>query len=202
MSVPLGNRVAACVLILLLGAVSSVAASPLVIGRAGSYRLGGASVARLEDPGRRLTIDDVASPGMASRFVPLRHPVSNPGISDSAFWYRFTIDGGARGRDAWLLFLDQPMMSRVDLYIPRGEGRFAVERSGAYLPIDRRPVRDPGIVLPLPLTALPRTFYLRTWAGGRAQAPLTVLTREAFLRRKSSKNFLFGAYVGFMLVAE
>ncbi|BCS55105.1 hypothetical protein [Geobacter sp. SVR] len=39
-----------------------LAATPLVIGAADSYPLVGATVEVLEDPGRRLTIEDVVSP--------------------------------------------------------------------------------------------------------------------------------------------
>lgn len=197
---PLPFGIAGCFLFLLLWATPSLAVQPLVIGGADSYHLGGAAVEVLEDPGRGLTIDDVVSPRYAARFIPSRLNVPNFGMTDSAFWLRFTVAAGHHGGEPWLLLLEQPLMNLVDLYVPRGDGGFDVKRSGDHIPMSRRNIREREIVLPLPLGTAPRTFYLRTWIAGRAQMPLTVLTRKAFQQRKASQNFFFGAYAGFMLV--
>lgn len=178
------------------------AAQPLVIGAADSYPLGGALVDILEDPGGTLTIHDVTSPRYADAFTPSSRPIPNFGMTDSAFWLRFTISGGGRGGEEWLLLLDQPLMDRVELYLPMPDGAFNVARSGDMIPLAERTIREREIVLPLDLAAsgAPRTLYLRTWIPGRAQMPLTVMTREAFQSRTTAQNFFFGGYSGFMVV--
>lgn len=190
-----------CALVLICRyAAPALAAPSLVIGSVDAYPLNGAFIDVLKDPGRSLTIDDVASPGFTERFLPVHHNIPNFGMSDSAFWFRFTVDAGSRDAETWLLLLDHPLMNLVELYVPRGDGKFDVKRSGNYLPMSRRTLQEREILLPLPLDSAPRTFYLRTWIAGRAQAPLTVLTRGEFQRQESAQNFLLGACVGFMLI--
>lgn len=187
-------------LLVLLRSNPVLAASPLVIGAADSYPLGGASMEVLRDPGRGLTIADIVSPRYANKFVPVRHEIPNFGMTDDAFWFRFTVDVGKRGDEKWLLLLEQPLMNQVDLYVPRNDGGFDVKRAGGHIPMSRREIREREIVLSLPQGSVPRTLYLRTWIAGRAQMPLTILTREEFLQRKTFSGFLFGAYTSFMLL--
>lgn len=180
--------------------LSAFAAEPLVLRDAPAYSLRGAAVEILEDPGRQLTINDVVSPRYATQFTSSRRNILNFGMTDAAFWLRFTVDPGSRSGEPWLLLLENPLMSEVDLYIPRTTGGFDVKRSGDHISMSQREINEQEILLPLPLGTAPRTFYLRTWMAGRAQVPLTVLTREAFLKHKASQNFFLGSYAGFMLV--
>jgi hypothetical protein len=86
----------------------------------------------LEDPQGSLTIEDVASARCGGKFVPVRRAVPDFGMTKSAFWFRFVVDGRTRGAEEWLLLLDHSLMNRVDLYVPKAAGGFVVERSGDY----------------------------------------------------------------------
>lgn len=164
-----------------------------------SYLLGGAHLDILEDPGGTLTIDDIVSPEIAARFQPNRMHIPNFGITDAAFWFRFTLHGETFGKEKWLLLFDQPLTDRVDLYLPQADGTFQVLLSGEFTPISARPLPGKDILFPLPVTATAQTFYLRTWLPGRAQMPMTVLTEGAMRRIESRQVLTFGLYAGIIV---
>ena len=177
------------------------AAQPLVItDTAESFHLGGPSLDILEDKTAALTINDVTSPEYAGRFQPNHKKIVNFGMTQSAFWLRFTIASADSGNRSWLLFLDQPLVDQADLYQARADGSFTVHRAGAAVLMSRRELPSRNILLPLALDpSSPRTLYLRVWIPGRAQFPLTVMTREAYRNLEFSRQNLLSAYSGFML---
>jgi signal transduction histidine kinase len=194
-------RLAFGLLVLVLLATSPAAAATPVVLRDGvdSYPLRGHSLDILEDPGGKLTINQVASPKMAGRFTPSRQPIPNFGFRTAAFWLRFTIDDHSRQPKQWLLQLDSPMMGVVDLYLPRSGDAFQVQRSGCLRPMSSREIRSRLIVLPLGAGPSPRTFYLRGRYQGHARFPLTILSRQAFEQKDRVSAYAFGAYTGILL---
>jgi hypothetical protein len=82
----------------------------------------GPYLAYMEDPQKRLTIDDVSSPQMSLRFVKHESTMLNLGLNSSAYWIRFTVDAFEAQilQKKWLLYFDWP--NRIDyatLYIPK-----------------------------------------------------------------------------------
>ncbi len=190
----------ALALVFLLLPLFAFAAQPLVLsGNTDSYHLGGSNLDILEDTTGKLTINDVTSSRYSAAFKETQQQVPSYGTTDSAFWFRFTIDPGGRGTIDWLLFLDQPLMDEVDLYVPKVDGTFEVRRSGDTRPKAERALPGKDVLLPLNLATAPQTFYLRTWMPGRAIFPFTVLTQKTYQQTESIQNFIMGGYVGFTL---
>ena len=115
-------------ILILLCAGSALATQPLVLrDTSDTFPLDGSSLDILEDASGRLTITDVTSSRLSGSFKQSRRPIPNFGLTNSAFWFRFTVDGRMRGDEQWILLLDQPIMHEVDLFIPRGDGSFDVK---------------------------------------------------------------------------
>jgi signal transduction histidine kinase len=189
----------AFLVIFLLFTKAASAAQPLVLsGGAESYTLGGQHLDVFEDETGRLRITDVASPGFAGAFRRLHQSIPNFGMTDAAFWFRFTVDPDRSDRRHWLLHVDQPLIDEVDLYIARGDGSFDVEISGDTRPAGSRAAPGRDIRLPLPLADGSRTFYLRVWVPGRAIFPFTVLTENAYRKTASRQRHIDAAYGGFL----
>jgi hypothetical protein len=82
----------------------------------------GSYLSYMEDPQRRLTIEDAASPPYSMRYAGHTGKMLNLGLNSSAYWIRFTIDASAVKvpPEKWLLYFDWP--NRIDhatLYIPK-----------------------------------------------------------------------------------
>lgn len=193
-------RLAFCLLVILvLSALPAAAAEPLVL-RDGvdSYPLRGHNLDILEDPGGKLTINEVTSPEVAARFTPSPQPIPNFGFRTSAYWLRFTVDDRSRQPDQWLLELDTFPMKLVDFYLPRANGAFEVKWSGWQRPLSSREIQNRKSVFALGEGASPRTFYLRGATQGRVQFPLTILSRQAFEKKDKVSAYIFGAYSGIL----
>ena len=91
-------------------------AGPLILtDKQGKYPLG-LHLEILEDPGGKLTIEDVSSPVFNSKFVPSNMPVPNYGYTASVYWVRFHLDNQTLQTNEWLLELGFVYLQYVDLY--------------------------------------------------------------------------------------
>lgn len=185
---------------LFLAPMFAFAAYPLVLGDdVDTYKLGGSFLDILEDKSGKLTINDVVTPAYSQRFKLNLQNVPNFGMTDSAFWLRFTIDNRSVKHDQWLLLLDQPLIDQVDLYIPWEDGSFEIKSSGDMRPMSVREMPNRTPLFSLDAQPYSKTFYLRCWLPGRAQFPLTIYSPEAFQKTESVQKFVFGIHFGFMI---
>ncbi|MFH1139458.1 MAG: 7TM-DISM domain-containing protein [Pseudomonadota bacterium] len=192
--------VTAFLIICLLLINTAVAAQKLVLDdSAENYILGGPFLDVLEDKTGRLTINEASSLPLTSSYTQLNQPVPNFGMTDSAFWFRFSIESKTSQPRDWLLLLDNPLIDEVDLYVPRGDGAFDVETSGDTRPLGSRAIPGKDICLPLPVGTASQIFYLRVWVPGRAIFPISALTQNAYHRMASIQDGLIWGYAGFLL---
>jgi serine phosphatase RsbU (regulator of sigma subunit) len=164
----------------------------------------GLHLSYLEDSQKKLTIDDVSSPQMTTRFVRHAGKMINFGLDSSAYWIRFTVDAFQVqiSQKKWLLYFDWP--NRIDqatLYIPKypDNGWFAKE-VGRILPmgIDPQP-STPNAFLPPESFIEPVTFFLRLESSDVKIVRLQVLTEEAYQLVSRARSLWFGVYYGIML---
>jgi hypothetical protein len=166
----------------------------------GEYTLG-RHMDILEDPGGKLTIDEVASPEFASRFVRSQVDVPNYGYTGSAYWARLQLRNEARLTDLWWLEVGFPAVEYVDLYtpLPGGQG-FSLKQSGALRPASKRDLRYQHVILSLPLPAnSEQTVYLRFQTGSSMTLQLTLWSPSTFTTNTLPTQVLFGIFYGTLL---
>jgi len=164
----------------------------------------GPYVAYLEDPQKKLSIDDVSSSQNSVRFVKPAGKILNLGLNSSAYWIRFTIDAfeDQISQKKWLLYFDWP--NRIDfatLYTPKfpAPGWFTRE-VGRILPTGPDPQPStPTTFLPPESFIQPVTFYLRVESTEAKVMPLQILTDEAYQGMSRERSLWFGVYYGIML---
>lgn len=164
----------------------------------------GPYLAYLEDPQKKLAIDDVASAQMSMGFVEHAGKTLNLGLNSSAYWIRFTVDAFEvqTSQKKWLLYFDWP--NRIDyatLYIPKfpNAGWFTKE-VGRILPTGRDPQPStPAAFLPPETFIQPVTFYLRIESSETKLARFQILTEEAYQGDSRGRSLWFGIYYGIML---
>jgi serine phosphatase RsbU (regulator of sigma subunit) len=164
----------------------------------------GPYLAYLEDPQKKLTIEDVSSAQMSVRFVQHTGKILNLGLNSSAHWIRFSVDASKdqTSHKKWLLYFDWP--NRIDhatLYLPKfpDTGWFTRE-VGRILPsgLDPQP-STPTAFLPPEGFIQPVTFYLRVESSEAKHLPLQILTDEAYQGVSRGRSLWFGVYYGIML---
>jgi hypothetical protein len=111
----------------------------------GQYPLG-LHMDLLEDPGGKLTVQDVSSPAFESRFTP--SSVEKPifGYTASAYWVRLHLDNKSQLTNQWLLEIGFPNTQNVDLNTPLTDGSgFTVKQSGTLRTPETRDLHYPRI---------------------------------------------------------
>jgi signal transduction histidine kinase len=166
----------------------------------GYYKLG-SHLELMEDPSNTLTIYDASSSRFTSRFTPSTSSAPQIGFTKSTWWGRFTIHNVSRTRDKWILHLDYPLMDRIDLYLPCGEGKFAARHSGRSLPFFVKELKRKDHLFLLPLTSdNEQTFYLRIVSESFVSLPLAIWDRDSFEVMDRSEHLSLGIFFGIILV--
>lgn len=163
----------------------------------------------LEDKDRKWTIDDVTTPPLSKEFKPVGAETLNLGMSDSAFWIRFTFQtesGGENGtwHQEWLFDISWPFPLLTNFYIPMGKrntesdlGKWIAREGGTPVSLNRHVSGRK-----LPFFRLPSgsgkaiTCYLRIEGGNGILLPLKIRKNDTYVNRylqgMSWKNINFG----------
>ncbi len=164
----------------------------------------GPYLAYVEDPQKKLTIEDVSSAQMSARFVKHAGRILNLGLNSSAYWIRFTVDAfqDQPSQKKWLLYFDWP--NRIDyatLYIPKSsDAGWFTKEVGRILPTGPDPKPStPTAFLPPECFIQPVTFYLRVESSEAKLMPMQILTDEAYQGVSRGRSLWFGVYYGIML---
>jgi prolipoprotein diacylglyceryl transferase len=167
------------------------------------YYLGG-YVYALIDHNKNMTIKDVSSAQMASRFSIQKNRIINLGLNDDAYWLRFSIDASEvlKLPYTWLLYFGWPnRIDRATIYIPSGvPDKWNTKEIGRMHPDGPDPLPSSPFEFP-PLESLsqPVTFYVCVESSETKLIPLQVLTVDAYDRITRLRSIGFGVYYGIML---
>jgi signal transduction histidine kinase len=156
----------------------------------------------LEDPGEKLTIQDVSSPAYSSRFTDSHVAVPNYGFTKSAYWVRFHLKNNTVKADRWLLETSFANMQYEDLYLPRPNGGdWIVKQSGNLRTFSSRDAASHHITLAIPLTSQEeQTVYVRFQSGASMTLPLTLWQPEAFFQNLAVELLFLGLFYGALLI--
>jgi len=155
----------------------------------------------LEDPSRKLTVEEVSQPAFAADF---RQPSQkadaiNFGFIDSAVWLRLTIHNAAPKELERLLEIAYPHHDRIEFYTPVAGG-FQRTVTGTELPFSARPVPHRHFVFPLRLpAAASTTFYLRLKSESSLDVPATLWEPQAFNTESTYQYMGQALYFGVLL---
>ena len=123
------------------------------------------------------------------------------GYGDTAYWFRFTVESGAREPVPFLLEVSYSVLDYLDVYIVEdGQVKKSWEM-GDKLPFYERPILHRNFVVPSELTpATNQTFYLRVDTTSSMQVPMTLWNPDAFYVAAQASSMFEGVYYGIVLV--
>ena len=159
----------------------------------------------LEDPTRRMSIEEAVAPERSRHFLPSRALVPNYGFTDSAVWVRFRVLNTLPSSADWKLQLRFPRIQEVTLFQAspdeNGAQRFVVKRAGSLLPMSQWEIRHrlPTFNLLLPPNH-EQTFYLRFASRTMMRLPLILWSPKALTDHSQSENLGWGLFLGLMLM--
>jgi adenylate cyclase len=165
----------------------------------------------LEDKNGQWTIEDVTAELLLNEFVRLKSRTPNLGLSESVFWFRFSVQSNLKTKSvkSWLLKIDRCGLTDCKLFIPKHSADQIQKPAdwqafGSYqTPIahHQKGIVCQPIVFPLPtITSKPTTFYLRIHnPDGGLYFPVWISTEEAVRHSSKKKTLWLGLYYGTVL---
>ena len=154
----------------------------------------------LEDRDATLTIRDIVRKGRPLNFHESRDTVPNFGLTDSAYWARFTLHNPLDRNVSFDLVAVYPLMDDIMLFIPTGRGGFIVKESGDIFPFNRREFDHSGFVFPLKQPPGTATYYMRFKSVNNMALDIKLYSRQELYRVDMLTVGINGVYYGMLLI--
>jgi diguanylate cyclase (GGDEF)-like protein/PAS domain S-box-containing protein len=137
----------------------------------------------LEDPTLALTLADVQTPDISSRFITGTSPAEalSFGYTHSAYWLRFTLRNETDSPLERMLEIGHARISSVQFHQPLAAGRYQPVLTGNMMPFDARPYKNRFYVFPVTLPPhADQVFYLRFQSVHSLAVPARLWEPQAF----------------------
>ena len=177
---------------ILFSMVIQASASPVILEDGKDFYLIGLNLDILEDPTKKLTINDITEPKWSKEFKRSKSASPNLGTANSAFWARFKVKNNS-SRKAWIFSDKFQTQDKIEFYQKKGKGWSKIVTGDAF-PFKTRSIKT----TPFNFTINPSfetEYYLRV-EGFSKQLPLTISTSENFIEELSYKKIGHGLFFG------
>lgn len=194
------HRWGAC-FVLLICLVRHAGAVPLALSEQDHTWDLGPYTSYLADPEGSLTLEDLERPAMAERFVNLTTRDVNFALTESAYWFRFTVRNPAPATRAVYVDLDNARLGLVEFFYRDDAGAVHVQRTGTRAPFSEHEVQANQPTCRLALKPdEERTVYVRVANRGWLLFRMTLWDYQAFDRHSSALELKLGLLYGALLV--
>lgn len=155
----------------------------------------------IEEPGERLTREQVMAPGMAARWKAYAGKKINLSREVRPVWIRFAVRGGDGPRNDWLLAINWALLNSVDLHqFHPQRGQWLASHSTGLLRTDGVPMaKDPSPRFPLDVgPGDVVTVVLRVQTDTHFVVPMKVWDKQAFVADRYDQGVLLGLLFGIL----
>lgn len=153
----------------------------------------------LEDRSGRLTIGEVVS-NKAPQFRKNSDSIINFGLTESAYWIRFTLFNAQNREISNYLMIPHPIIDEIRFYEPDGRGGYSMRITGDIYPFYQREISDANFVFPIKQKPGETTYYLRVASVTALTIPIMVVSQGELYRNTMSQNIAQGLYYGMMII--
>lgn len=154
----------------------------------------------LEDPDRTLHLGEVLSPAFQERFTPAPRSRLHFGLTRSAWWFRLPIrNPGTESREL-VLALSSASLAHVQLFVPQGDGSYAMREAGIRTAGVQGDVPAPGYWFHL--VAAPEqtsVYYLRIETDLGLNTGISIGTPAAVASAYGTDSVIFGLGLGLII---
>ncbi len=147
------------------------------------------------DPAGDMRLADVMQ---SDCFHPEKKEIPGFGETTNSIWLRVTLS--SEFPVARMLELQWPHIDELDVYAVHSQTLQQEWSTGVQKPFSQRPYPTRTFAFPLQLQAGETTIYLRAWAIGNLQMPMTVWEAEAFAVHDRRDQVVQGMYFGIIFV--
>lgn len=173
---------------------------PVVLDQSVDFIALGLKAYVLEDPNGQLTIEDVRSAEVGSRFLRSDSEKLSVGFTHSVYWFRFTLENPAPESQEWLLDYPYRTMDWIELYRPLPSGDYSMTRVGDIFPLADRDIVHDHFLFKLRIPrGEKRTYFFRVNSrGGAMVVPLKLARPIAFYQSIRREDVIWGLTFGIL----
>ncbi len=145
----------------------------------------------LEDPGGKLSFDDVRSAAFQNAFKPSNKPILNFGFTESVYWLRFTFNNTASEK---LVFeIAHAFLPVTNLYYKDSSGKTVEMLAGYQIPLNKKIIRHHFQVFPLP--GGEHVFYVKIISNSHP-IKATIYKASVYDIKTYRQRLIYGFYIG------
>lgn len=166
-----------------------------------SYQLG-MHMDYIEDPSRKLSLNEITSAPYRERFSLHRKNAPSFGFTESAFWYRTEIVNPYPTAQTLILEETIPYIDSIRLYTPDRSkpGGYAVRHAGDKLPFKDREILHHNFLFKITVGANQRLpVFIRIESRAAVMTPFTIWQEAAFDQHARNINILYGLFFGILI---
>lgn len=160
----------------------------------------GKYISILEDKEKKFSLADIQHFPHSENFIPSDKEIPNFGITESAFWIRFSIKNPTNHSIDLLLELDQAQYDLVEFYdtIPE-TNQISKVTTGDQYPFSTRPIEYYNYLFPIQIQPLAeKQFYFRLIMNGPTIIPINLWEPKSFFSHSLFVMYAFGTFLGLM----
>ena len=136
-----------------------------------------------------------------SFFIPSQHLGINLGIAKDNYWVRLLFINSSATEQSLYLSLENPRLNEVNVFFLK-QNKIAAYTIGDNFPFNNRPVYNNQFALPVLLAggdSLEAYFFIKH-KGNTLQVPITLYSRNEFLKSMEGNNLFFGFTSGILII--
>ncbi len=190
-----------CIALFFLFPLSVFAQEPIILqDDPGRYSLDG-RFSYLEDPTGELTVEEVTGLALKDSFAAAEGEALHLGVTDSAYWLRFTVRNDSTGFTSWILQAEFIWHTLLELHISDGSGGFTVERTGHKMPLHKQDIKHSKLLFDFPVDrGEEKTLYLRVESNESMILDFTILSYNRFIAADHENQLLYGLFYGVLII--
>lgn len=158
------------------------------------------SIEFLEDKAGTLNLEDVVNGPAKNSFTSPGEDYFSLGFTNSAYWYRFTINNITPNAMQRLLVLRTAWIDSVDIYLPSADGSYQNKLMGDWLPFQEREFNHHHFINSLVIPPGESVYLMRISTPKPFMTPLFLWEPQAFNRVEWSSAAYYGMIFGSILI--
>ncbi len=152
------------------------------------------------DSAKTLTLHDILSPNIASRFQRSTQEIPSFGLVKPTYWFALRIKNTTPIVDDWLLEIAYPPLDSLEIFTHDSASVWSSVVMGDMMPFSKRIVQTRTFVLPLALhDTNTRLILIRINSQSSMQVPMVLRHSTEFAETNSRTELAYGFFFGIML---
>lgn len=197
------NKTVSKLILLLIGLSAGMAKAQnpiVVVEQRGSYPVS-EHLYVLEDPGRKISFQQILNGAYSSRFAPNQIESLNFGFTQSAYWFSFEVYNPLPYARELVLNIAYPYIDHLKFYEVRDDGKIDSLITGDQYPFDSRSISNRNYLIALNLKAgKTYTYYMWIYNHGQTlRVPISLQDVPTFIEEENVILGINGIIYGLFL---